>query len=175
VTGSGRGNSPQPQRRISTHYRPSRRNTTAFKPWIRAVNLGENPRSTPLLSFRIPAFKRQACILVDRNRSERSGFRTVLRRRPVRPRNEAMSERTVGERHIFEGCANVPTAQSEHHDTPESADACWRPRGQNNTGTPYTVEDRGNGHSAWPAVHQPDAVGLPAPERSGSPMIGLRT
>jgi len=32
-------------------YRLSRRNTTAFRPWIRAVNVGENPRSTPPLEF----------------------------------------------------------------------------------------------------------------------------
>jgi len=112
---------------------------------------------------------------MGRNRSERSGFRPVLRRWPVHPRNEAVSENTVGERHIFEGCANVPTAQSEQYDTPDSADACRRPRGTNNTGTPYTVEDRGNGGLAPPAVHQSDLVGLPAPERTGSPVTGLRT
>ena len=43
-------------------------------------------------------FKLQAAIYYCRNRSERSGFRTVLRRRPVRPRNEAISERAAGER-----------------------------------------------------------------------------
>ena len=58
---------------------------------------------------------------------------------------------------------------------PKSADTCWHPCGQNNTGMPYTVEDRGNGHLAWPAVHQSDAVGLPVPERTGSPPIGLQT
>ena len=69
----------------------------------------------------------------------------------------------------------MPTARSESEGTPESADACWRPRGQNNIGTPYTVEDRGNGHLAWPAVHQSDVVGLSVPERAGSPVIGLQT
>jgi len=64
----------------------------------------------------------------------------------------------------------VPTARSESKGTPESADACWRPRGTNNTGTPYTVKDRGNGHLAWPAVHQSDILGLPVPERAGSPV-----
>jgi len=34
----------------------------------------------------------------------------------------------------------------------------------------YTVEDRGNGHVAWPAVHQFDAVGLPAPGKTGGPV-----
>jgi len=60
---------------------------------------------------------------------------------------------------------SVPTAQRTNDDIPDSADACWRPCGQNNTGTPYMVEDRGNGHLAWPAVHQSDAVGLPAPQK----------
>jgi len=69
----------------------------------------------------------------------------------------------------------VPTAESEHHDTPDSADTCWRPCGKNNTGTPYTVEDRGNGGLALPAVHQSDTVGLPVPGRAGSPMTGLQT
>jgi len=69
----------------------------------------------------------------------------------------------------------VLTAHSESKGTPESADACWRPRGTNNTGTPYTAEDRGNGGLAPPAVYQSDAVGLPVPERAGSPVIGLRT
>ena len=114
-------------------------------------------------------------MLVDRNRSERSGFRPVLRRWPVHPSNETVSERAGGERHILEGCAHVPTAQNESDDTPESADACWRPRGKNNIGTQHTVEDRGNGSLALPAVHQSDTVGLPAPERAGSPVIGLRT
>jgi len=69
----------------------------------------------------------------------------------------------------------VPTAQSTRHDIPNSADACWRPRGKNNIGTPYMVEDRGNGGLAPPAVHHIDAVGLPVPERCGSPVIGLET
>ena len=80
----------------------------------------------------------------------------------------------VGERTSLKG-VSVPTARSEPDDTPDSADACWRPRGKNNTGTPYTVKDRGNGGLAPPAVHQSDTVGLPAPERSGSPAIELRT
>jgi len=80
----------------------------------------------------------------------------------VRPRNEVVrkskifvitrdgvprttvSERAVGERTSSKG-VSVPTAQSEHHDTPDSADACRRPCGKNNTGTPHMVEDRGNG------------------------------
>jgi hypothetical protein len=33
--------------RMSKVYRLNRRNTTAFRPWIRAVNLGENPRLIP--------------------------------------------------------------------------------------------------------------------------------
>jgi len=70
---------------------------------------------------------------------------------------------------------SVPTAQSKPDDTPKSVDACRRPRGKNNTGTPYTVEDRGNGQLAWPAVHQSDTVGLPVPERAGSPLTGLET
>ena len=80
----------------------------------------------------------------------------------------------VGER-IFQKSMSVPTARSESDDTPDSTDACWRPCGKNNTGTPYTGEDRGNGQLAWPAVHQTDAVGLSAPERCGSPVIGLQT
>jgi len=64
----------------------------------------------------------------------------------------------------------VLTAESEQDDTPDSADACRRPRGKNNTRTPYTVEDRGNGGLALPAVHHTDTVGLPAPERCGSPL-----
>ena len=75
----------------------------------------------------------------------------------------------------FQKSASVPTAESECDGTFDSADACWRPRGQNNTGTPYTVEDRGNGSLAPPAVHRTDAVGLPVPERCGSPVTGLRT
>ena len=113
--------------------------------------------------------------MTDRNRSERSGFRTILRRRPVRPRNEAVSERAVGERHIPKECGRVPTAESDRKGTPESADACRRPRGTNDTETPYTVKDRGNGGLALPAVHHSDAVGLPAPERCGSQVIGLQT
>ena len=69
----------------------------------------------------------------------------------------------------------VPTAESEIEDTPESVDACWRPCGENNTGTPNTVEDRGNGGLALPAVHHTDVVGLPVPERCGSPVTGLHT
>jgi hypothetical protein len=61
---------------------------------------------------------------------------------------------------------SVPTADNEDNDTPDSGDACWRPCGENNTGTPNTVEDRGNGGLAPPAVHQSDAVGLPVPERA---------
>ena len=91
-----------------------------------------------------------------------------------RSRNETISETGVGER-TFSKSVSVPTAESEPEDTPESADACWRPHGQNNIGTPYTVEDRGSGHLAWPAVHQFDVVGLPVPERAGSPVIGLQT
>jgi len=69
----------------------------------------------------------------------------------------------------------VPTAQSEPDDTPDSVDACRRPAGKNNIGTPNTVEDRGNGHLAWLAVHHIDTVGLPVPERCGSLSIGLQT
>jgi len=76
---------------------------------------------------------------------------------------------------MFQKSVSVPTAQSERHDTPDFVDACWRPCGKNNTGTQYTVEDRGNGHLAWPAVHHSDVVGLPAPERSGSLLLGLQT
>ena len=112
--------------------------------------------------------------MTERNRSERSGFRPVLRGRPVRPPNEAVSERPVGER-TFQKSVSVPTAESEPEDTPESADACRRPCGKNNTGTPYTVEHRGNGGLAPPAVHQSDAVGLPVPERTGSLVTGLQT
>ena len=137
-------------------------------------HLGKVSTFDSTLSFRILAFKGQETLSVGRNRSERSGFRTVLRRRPVRPNNETVSERVVGKR-TFQKSVSVPTAQSESEGTPESADACWRPRGKNNTGTPYNVEDRGNGHLAWPAVHQSNTVGLPAPERAGSQMIGLRT
>ena len=36
--------------------------------------------------------------------------------------------------------------------TVDSADACWRPRGQKNTGTPNMVEDTRNGGLAPPAV-----------------------
>ncbi|GAA0723085.1 hypothetical protein GCM10009060_17140 [Halorubrum trapanicum] len=68
---------------------------------------------------------------------------------------------------------SVPTAQSKPDDTPKFVDACRRPPGKNNTGTPYTVEDRGNGQLAWPAVHQSDTMGLPVPERSGSQLTGL--
>ncbi|SDD74909.1 hypothetical protein SAMN05192552_10457 [Natrinema hispanicum] len=69
----------------------------------------------------------------------RSGFRTVLRRSFERallsrddenlrfsnhglsaPDNEAVSERAVGERHILERCADVPTASSTRDDTPPS-------------------------------------------------------
>ena len=53
---------------------------------------------------------------------------------------------------------------SDRKDTPESVEVCWRPRGKNNTRTPYTVEDRGTGGLAPPAVHHVDIVGLPAPE-----------
>ncbi len=67
------------------------------------------------------------------------------------------------------------TAWNKSDAIPDSADACWRPRGQNNTGTSNTVNHRGNGGLAPPAVHQTETVGLPAPERSGSPLIGLRT
>ena len=70
---------------------------------------------------------------------------------------------------------SAPTAQDELEGTPESADACWRPCGTNNTGRPYTVGDWGNGGLALPAVHQSDTVGLPVPERAGSPVIELRT
>src|SRR6056297_3084066 len=139
-------------------------------------------------------FKWQVAQSRGRTWSERSGFRTVLRRSFERallsrddenlrfsnhglsaPDNEAVSERVVGERHILEGCADVPTASSTRDDTPKSADSCWHLSGQNNTGMPYTVEDRGNGYLAWPAIHQSDAVGLPVPERTGSPPIGLQT
>ena len=139
-------------------------------------------------------FKWQVAQSRGRTWSERSGFRTVLRRSFERalisrddenlrfsnhglsaPDNEAVSERAVGERHILERCADVPTASSTRDDTPKSADSCWHPSGQNNTGMPYTVEDRGNGQLAWPAVHQSDAVGLPVPEKTGSPPIGLQT
>ena len=70
---------------------------------------------------------------------------------------------------------SVPTADNEDNDTPDSVDACWRPCGENNTGTPNTVEDRGTSHLAWPAVHYSDGVGLPVPESCGSPVIGLHT
>ena len=42
-------------------------------------------------------------------------------------------------------------------------------------GRQNTVEDGGNGGLAPPAVHQSDVVGLPAPERAGSPLLGLHT
>ena len=70
---------------------------------------------------------------------------------------------------------SLSIAQSDSDDTPNSDDVCWRPRGKNNTGTQYTAEDRGNGQLAWPAVHQSDTVGLPVPERAGSPLTGLET
>ena len=124
------------------------------------------------LSFKILGFNRQGTLSVGRNRSERSGFGTVLRRWPVHPRTETVSERGVSER-TFQKSVSVPTAQSESEGTPESADACWRPRGKNNTGTPYTVEDRGTGGLASPAVHHTESVGLPVPERCGSPPVGL--
>ncbi|SET92882.1 hypothetical protein SAMN04488694_11762, partial [Natrinema hispanicum] len=89
--------------------------------------------------------------------------RTVLRRRPVRPRNEAISEKAVGER-TFQKSVSVLTVQSEYHDTSDSADTCRRPAGKNNTGTPNTVEDRGNGGLAPPPVHQFDVWGYPCPK-----------
>lgn len=52
-----------------------------------------------------------------KSETERSGFRIVLRRRPVRPCNEAVSERPVGERHTLDGCADVPGAQSTRDTT----------------------------------------------------------
>jgi len=58
----------------------------------------------------------------------------------------------------------VLTVQSEHHDTPDSADTCRRPAGKNNTGAPNTVEDRGNGGLALPAVHQFDVWDYPCPK-----------
>jgi hypothetical protein len=85
-----------------------------------------------------------------------------------------VSERVVGERTCSKR-VSVLTARSEPDDTPNSADACRRPAGKNDTKTPYMVEDRGNGHLAWPAVHQTDTVGLPVPERSGGPVTGLHT
>jgi len=70
---------------------------------------------------------------------------------------------------------SVPTAESDSEGTPDSADACWHPVGQNNGWMSNTVEDRGNGGLALPAVHHIDVVGLPAPKRCGSPPVGLRT
>ena len=78
----------------------------------------------------------------------------------------ATFQKSVGARRLLKAIEKVP---------PESADACRRLRGKNNTETPYTVKDRGNGGLALPAVHHSDAVGLPAPERCGSQVIGLRT
>jgi hypothetical protein len=58
---------------------------------------------------------------------------------------DGVSRTTVCEsavdKHIFQKSVPVPTAQNEHHDTLDSADACWRPRGTNNTGTPHRLED----------------------------------
>ena len=141
----------------------------------------------------LPDAASNAPLREDRSWLRSPAPREPARRRPVRPHNEivrkskifvitrdCVSRTTVfeiagGERHTFEGCADVSTAQSKPEGTPESADACRRPRGSNNTGTPYMVKDRGNGGLAPPAVHQPDAVGLPVPERTGSPVIGLQT
>lgn len=50
-------------------------------------------------------------------------------------------EERSGKRTFSKGVA-VPTAQSEQDDTPDFADARWRPRGKNNTETLYTVENR---------------------------------
>jgi hypothetical protein len=69
----------------------------------------------------------------------------------------------------------VTTVQTESKGNPDSADACRRPCVKNNTGTPYTVEDRGNGGLAPPVVHHSKTVGLPAFKKTGSPLIGLRT
>ena len=33
------------------------------------------------------------------------------------------------------------------------------------------VEERGTGQLAWPAVHHTETLGLPAPERCGSPRL----
>ena len=72
---------------------------------------------------------RQPSLFTGGTRSERSGFRPVVRRRSVRPRNEAVSETAGGERHILEGYERVPAAQREPEAPPESTDTCWRPRG----------------------------------------------
>ena len=85
-----------------------------------------------------------------------------------------VSEKAVGER-TFQKSVSVPTARSEHHDTPDSADACWRPVAKTTPGRQTVVEDRGTGGLAPPAAHQSDAVGLPVPERTGSPLLGLHT
>ena len=70
---------------------------------------------------------------------------------------------------------SLPTAQSDSEDTPNSVDACWHPVGKNNEWMPNMAEDRGNGGLATPAVHHTDVVGLPVPERCGSPVTGLHT
>ena len=72
--------------------------TTAFTPWIRTVTLVNKTRSDACFEFQnTSGFKRQATQLESSNRSERSGFRLVLRRWLVHPQNETISETTVGE------------------------------------------------------------------------------
>jgi len=123
----------------------------------------------------IMRFNRQARIQRGRNRLERSGFRTILQRRSVCLHNRTVSERGIGEHAFHKSVSLCRLLEALLEDTPESVDAgldsLWLK--QHLESDP--VEDRGTGRLPRPAVHQSDAVGLPVPERSGSPVTGLRT
>jgi len=57
----------------------------------------------------------------------------------------------------------------------DSADACWRPRGKNNTWTPNTAEDTRNGGLAPPAVPPAQTTSIPLDSNRGHCSVGLST
>jgi len=131
-------------------YRLSRRNTTSLTTWRRTVTQETKLPFTDLPNFlrrhlsdsppyRSPGIGRNGADSVP---SDRGGLSAHS--------NETISgaqSRTPSAQPV----RNVVTALRTSANV-NSADACWRPRGQNNIWTPNTAEDTRDGGLALPAV-----------------------
>jgi hypothetical protein len=138
--------------RLDRVSRLNRRNTTAFRPWIRAVTLGNSPPVVrhPRVSHGGGYLTGRPLMTWESVGTERIPTRPAEAACPPQARRQYPEpvRQTSGSDNKPEQCRTAVSTRS----TAESTDICRLPRGKPNTGCLNMTEERSTGGLALPAV-----------------------